>query len=89
MRGLHRGLIGSLAEGRTGERVWAFRATAAGAQIRPVPAAANELDGRQFVAIPMGRDVWAFTLDGPVAARGEVPADPWAPWAVGEIRVEP
>ena len=65
-------------DARSGERVWAFQTTAAGAQIRPGPAAAYEIDGRQYLAIPMGRDLWTFTLDGPVAARGEVPADPWA-----------
>ena len=62
----------------TGERVWAFQAIAEGARVRPGPAAAYELDGEQFIAIPMGRELWAFTLDGTVAARGAVPADPWA-----------
>ena len=63
---------------RTGERVWAFQTTPAGARVRPGPAAAYELDGEQFIAIAMGRELWAFNLGGSVAARGEVPADPWA-----------
>ena len=65
-------------DARTGERVWAFRTAAAGARMRPGPAVAYELDGEQFIAIPMGRELWAFTIDGDVAARGEVAADPWA-----------
>ena len=65
-------------DARSGERVWAFGTTPAGARVRPGPAAAYALDGRQFIAVPMGRELWAFTLDGAVAARGEVPADPWA-----------
>ena len=65
-------------DARTGERVWAFQTTPAGARVRPGPAAAYELAGEQFIAIPMGRELWAFALDGAVAARGEAPADPWA-----------
>ena len=65
-------------DARTGERVWAFRTADAGARMRPGPAVAYELDGEQFITIPMGRELWAFTLDGDVAARGEVAADPWA-----------
>ena len=65
-------------DARTGARVWAFQTAAAGARLRPGPAAAYELDGEQFIAIAMGPELWAFTLDGAVAARGEVPADPWA-----------
>ena len=65
-------------DARTGERVWAFQTAAAGARMRPGPAVAYELDGEQFIAIPMGRELWAFTIDGDVAARGEVAADPWA-----------
>ncbi|MXY23384.1 MAG: PQQ-binding-like beta-propeller repeat protein [Acidobacteria bacterium] len=65
-------------DARTGERVWAFQTTPAGARVRPGPAAAYELDGEQFIAIAMGRELWAFGLGGAVAARGEVPADPWA-----------
>ena len=65
-------------DARTGERVWAFQTAAAGARMRPGPAVAYELDGEQFITIPMGRELWAFTIDGDVAARGEVAADPWA-----------
>ncbi len=63
---------------RTGARVWAFQTTQTGARVRPGPAAAYELDGEQFIAITMGRELWAFALGGGVAARGEAPADPWA-----------
>ena len=65
-------------DARTGERAWAFQTTPAGARVRPGPAAAYELDGEQFIAIAMGRELWAFNLGGAVAARGEAPADPWA-----------
>ena len=65
-------------DARTGDRVWAFQTSDAGARMRPGPAAAYEIDGEQFIAIPMGRELWAFTLDGAVTARGVVPADPWA-----------
>ncbi len=65
-------------DARTGDRVWAFQTAAASARMRPGPAVAYELDGEQFITIPMGRELWAFTIDGDVAARGEVAADPWA-----------
>ena len=63
---------------RTGDRVWAFQTATEGARMRPGPAVAYELDGKQFITIPMGRELWAFTLDGTVPARGVVPDDPWA-----------
>ena len=58
--------------------MWAFQTTPVGVRVRPGPAAAYELDGEQHIAIAMGPELWAFTLDGAVAARGEAPADPWA-----------
>ena len=42
----------------------------AGARLRPGPASTYEIDGRQFIAIAMGGELWAFTLDGTVPARG-------------------
>ena len=63
-------------DARTGERRWAFRTSAEGARLRPGPAAAYELDGRQYVAVAMGPALWAFTLDGPVPARGAPSPDP-------------
>ena len=55
-------------DARTGDRVWAFQASPAGVRLRPGPAAAYEVDGTQYIAIPVGRALWAFTLDGPVPA---------------------
>ena len=80
-------------DARTGARAWTFRTSEAGARIRPGPAAAYELDGRQFIAIPMGSELWAFSLDGDVPPRGEPVLDPWedyeparpAPRATSEI----
>ena len=46
--------------------------------MRPGPAVSYEIDGQQFIAISMGRELWAFTLDGTVPARGVPVADPWA-----------
>ena len=48
-----------------------------GAMLRPGPASTYELDGTQFIAIAMGPELWAFTLDGAVPARGEPVLDPW------------
>ena len=61
---------------RTGVRRWAFRTSPEGARLRPGPAAAYALDGRQYVVVPMGPALWAFTLDGAVPARGEPSPDP-------------
>ena len=61
---------------RTGVRRWAFRTSPEGARLRPGPAAAYALDGRQHVVVPMGPALWAFTLDGAVPARGEPSPDP-------------
>jgi len=76
-RGATDGLVEAY-DARTGQRVWAFQTATAGARIRPGPAVAYQLDGEQFVSIPMGREVWAFTLDGGVPARGVPVDDPWA-----------
>ncbi len=35
------------------------------------------MNGTQFIVIPMGPELWAFTLDGEVPARGEPVLDPW------------
>ena len=64
-------------DARTGERAWTFRTSPVGAQVRPGPASTYELDGMQFIAIAMGPDLWAFTLDGEVPARGAPVLDPW------------
>ncbi len=64
-------------DARTGARVWTFRTSPVGVQVRPGPASAYELDGRQYIAIAMGPELWAFTLDGGLPARGEPVLDPW------------
>jgi alcohol dehydrogenase (cytochrome c) len=76
-RGAPDGLVEAL-DARTGARVWVFQTAPEGARMRPGPAVTYELDGQQFIAIPMGRDLWAFALDGPVPARGVPVDDPWA-----------
>ena len=65
-------------DARSGMRVWAFQTAAPGARMRPGPAVSYELDGEQFIAIPMGRELWAFALDGSVPPRGVPVDDPWA-----------
>ena len=60
-------------DARTGERVWGFQTTPTGARLRPGPASTYAVDGTQFVAIPMGGELWAFALDGTVSPR-DVPA---------------
>ncbi len=59
-------------DARTGERVWAFQTSPSAARLRPGPAGAYDVDGEQFIAIAMGGELWAFTLDGAVPARGAV-----------------
>jgi len=63
-------------DARTGERVWAFQTTPAGTRLRPGPAATYAVDGKQYVAIPMGAELWAFALDGTVAPRDAPSAEP-------------
>jgi len=63
-------------DARNGTRVWSFQATAAGARVRPGPAATYEVDGTQYIAIPMGRELWAFALDGAVLPRDEPASEP-------------
>ena len=65
-------------DARTGGRAWTFRTSETGSRVRPGPASAYELDGQQFITIPMGSELWAFTLDGDVPPRGEPVLDPWA-----------
>ena len=67
-------------DARTGERVWTFRTSPAGARLRPGPAATYEVDGRQHIAVPMGNELWTFALDGTVPPRAEGPSEaPEAP----------
>jgi quinohemoprotein ethanol dehydrogenase len=63
-------------DAQTGERVWAFQATPAGTRLRPGPTATYAVDGKQYVAIPMGSELWAFALDGTVPPRDEPLAEP-------------
>jgi alcohol dehydrogenase (cytochrome c) len=65
-------------DAQTGERVWAFQATPAGTRLRPGPTATYAVDGKQFVAIPMGSELWAFALDGTVPPRDEPLDEPLA-----------
>ena len=60
----------------TGERLWAFQAAPAGLRMRPGPASTYAIDGRQYVALPMGSELWAFALDGELPPRDEPVADP-------------
>ena len=55
----------------TGERLWAFQATPAGARMRPGPVSTYAIDGKQYVAMAMGSELWAFGLDGEVPPRDE------------------
>ena len=56
-------------DAQTGERVWAFQTGMPGGWRRPGPAVTYDVDGKQHVAIAMGRELWAFTLDGTVPER--------------------
>jgi len=53
----------------SGERVWAFQTLASETRLRPGPASTYAVDGRQYVAIAMGPELWTFALDGTVSAR--------------------
>ena len=44
----------------TGDRLWAFQSTPAGARMRPGPTATYAIDGKQYIAMPMGNKLWAF-----------------------------
>ncbi len=57
-------------DARTGEQVWAFQIGPPGVRQRPGSAAMYEVDDEQFIVMPMGNELWAFTLDGPLTARG-------------------
>ena len=63
-------------DARTGARVWTFATSPESARVRPGPAATYTIDGTQFIAIPMGSELWAFTLDGTVPERGVPGAEP-------------
>lgn len=52
-------------DARNGEILWTFQTGAAGAN---GSAASYEVDGEQYIALPMGTSVWAFKLGGKVPA---------------------
>ena len=73
---MFRGATGGQVEAydaRTGAPVWSFQTGMPGGWRQPGPAAAYDVDGTQHLAIAMGRELWAFTLDGTVPER-EAPA---------------
>jgi len=53
-------------DARTGDIVWQFQT---GAGSGGGPAASYEIDGEQYLAVGLRDNVWAFKLDGPMAAR--------------------
>ena len=63
-------------DAQRGDRIWAFQMTPAGARLRPGPASSYAIAGTQYVTIPMGNELWAFTLDGPLPPRDEPAAEP-------------
>ena len=65
-------------DARNGERVWTFRTAADGARLRPGSVATYTADGAQFIVVPMGAELWAFTLDGVVPERGDPGSEPSA-----------
>ncbi len=60
----------------TGDKLWAFQATPAGARMRPGPVATYAIDGKQYIAMPMGNELWAFALDGDVPPRDDAVDNP-------------
>ena len=66
----------------SGERLWGFQAGPPGVRQRPGPAVSYAAGGRQFVALPVGGELWAFTLDGGVPERpaAEEPLDDLVRW---------
>src|SRR6185295_7909561 len=65
---------------KTGEPLWKFQT----GQLSPspltlaggVPSAAYEVDGEEFIAVPMGNSVWAFKLGGTLPQRPAPPTPP-------------
>ena len=69
-------------DARTGELVWGFQAGAPGVRLRPGSAASYAIDGRQFITIAVGGELWALALDGDVPPRPEAtePLDDLVRW---------
>ena len=53
----------------TGAHLWGFQAGPPGVRLRPGPAVSYAAGGRQFIALAVGGELWAFALDGDVPAR--------------------
>ncbi len=58
-------------DARSGERMWAFQTLTAETRLRPGPASTYAIDGRQYIVIAMGPELWSFALDGTVPPRSE------------------
>jgi plastocyanin len=65
---------------KTGELLWQFQTGFLGSGpisgIGGVPAATYDFEGTQYVAVPMGNGIWAFTLDGTKSSRPALPPPP-------------
>ena len=57
-------------DARSGEQLWAFQTSPANVRLRPSPVSTYTVDGRQYIAMAAGNQLWTFTLDGTVPARG-------------------
>ena len=51
--------------------MWAFQTLTAETRLRPGPASTYAIDGRQYIVIAMGPELWSFALDGTVPPRSE------------------
>ena len=69
-------------DARTGELAWGFQIGAPGVRLRPGSAASYAIDGRQFITIAVGGELWAFALDGDVPPRPDAtePLDDLVRW---------
>jgi hypothetical protein len=67
-------------DAKTGDPFWKFQ-TGSVSPIQAgltggVPSAAYEVDGEEFIAVPMGKALWAFKLGGTVPQRPAPPVPP-------------
>jgi PQQ-dependent dehydrogenase (methanol/ethanol family) len=72
-------------DSKSGEQLWKFQTgyTSGPTMVSLTggsPSATYEIDGEQYIAVPMGKGLWAFKLDGTLKER---PAPPRPPNEVG------
>lgn len=79
-------------DAKTGRQVWKFQTgdlggPTANTLTSSAPSAAYQAGGEEYIAVPVGRVLWAFSLHGTIAERAPPPVPPTTPGFQGMVQL--